>query len=382
MIRASLIALFSTLMLCGFCEKEFVSLGRHTWRCKDRIDFNQQSKENVVPAAEIRSQECLPPSSYKALKCCCGKVCKGARGLKMHQRSCRVIDGMEEELQQQMTDALNDQVCEDSVQSVENVISSLNTQESYPDLKKGIKLPKSPIQWSNANDFFQFTLSNQPITTQEISKCIITMTTVIYNYFSENYGFVDINNNKVFESKYKSASAKDLKKVLKKLKSDNGNLMEMKFVAKKLRNRLRTRDDTDQQHAHINASDEIDHNELINKNFWGYVKNIFTKKSDSLPTFDHAQCTAYFTRTFSAVIPNKIFNIPSWIPKFSSPTTPFNLDPPTYNEITNIIRKMKLSGSPCPLDQISVICLKRCPYFENLFNRNYPSCLVLWLCSI
>jgi hypothetical protein len=166
MIRASLIALFSTLMLCGFCEKEFVSLGRHTWRCKDRIDFNQQSKENVVPAAEIRSQECLPPSSYKALKCCCGKVCKGARGLKMHQRSCRVIDGMEEELQQQMTDALNDQVCEDSVQSVEDVISSLNSQESYPDLKKGIKLPKSPIQWSNATDFFQFTLSNQPITTQ------------------------------------------------------------------------------------------------------------------------------------------------------------------------------------------------------------------------
>ena len=150
------------------------------------------------------------------------------------------------------------------------------------------------------------------------------MTTVIYNYFSENYGFVDINNN-VFESKYKSASAKDLKKVLKKLKSDNGNLMAIKFVAKKLRNRLR-RADTDQQHADINASDEIDHNELINKNFWGYVKNIFTKKSDSLPTFDLAQCTDYFTRTFSAVIPNKIFNIPSWIPKFSSPTTPFNLD--------------------------------------------------------
>jgi hypothetical protein len=102
------------------------------------------------------------------------------------------------------------------------------SQESYPDLKKGIKLPKSPTQWSNANDFF--------------------LTTVIYNYFSENYGFVDINNNKVFESKYKSASAKELKKVLKKLKLDSGNLMEIKFVAKKMRNRLR-RADTDQQHC-------------------------------------------------------------------------------------------------------------------------------------
>jgi hypothetical protein len=80
-------------------------VNNHTWRCKDRIDFNQQSKENVVLAVEIRSQECLPPSSYKALKCCCGKVCKGARGLKMHQRCCRVVDGMDDELQQQMTDA-------------------------------------------------------------------------------------------------------------------------------------------------------------------------------------------------------------------------------------------------------------------------------------
>ena len=72
----------------------------------------------------------------------------------MHQRSCRVIDDMEEELQQQMTDALNDKGYEDSVQSVENVVSSLNSEESYPDLKKGIKLPKSPLQWSIANNFF------------------------------------------------------------------------------------------------------------------------------------------------------------------------------------------------------------------------------------
>ena len=128
----------------------------------ERNLFRWVANDNVVPAVEIRSQECLPPSSYKALKCCCGKVCKGAQGLKMHQRSCRVIDGMEEELQQQMTDTLNDQVYEDSVQSVENVVPRLNSEESYPDLKKGIKLPKYPLQWSIANDFnslFQTTQS-------------------------------------------------------------------------------------------------------------------------------------------------------------------------------------------------------------------------------
>ena len=37
------------------------------------------------------------------------------------------------------------------------------------------------------------------------------------------------------------------------------------------------------------------------------------------------------------------------------PTVEFNLDPPTYEQATNVIRKMKTSGSPCPLDQLSII---------------------------
>ena len=194
------------------------------------------------------------------------------------------------------------------------------------------------------------------------------MTTVIYNYFGETYGFVDVNNDAEFETKYQSCTAKDLKKALKKLKSENGNLLEIKFVAKKLRNLL-SKTVTEQQHADINTSDKVNHNDLMNKNFWGYVKKVFKKKSDSLPTFDLAQCTAYFTKTFSAIIPNKTFNIPNWIPKLISPTTQFNLDPPTYNEITNVIRKMNPSGSPCPLDQISVICLKRCPYLRTYLTE-------------
>ena len=44
-----------------------------------------------------------------------------------------------------MTDALNEQICEDNIQSVEDVVSSLNSQETFPDLKKGIKLPNISI---------------------------------------------------------------------------------------------------------------------------------------------------------------------------------------------------------------------------------------------
>ena len=37
----------------------------------------------------------------------------------------------------------------------------------------------------------------------------------------------------------------------------------------------------------------------------------------------------------------------------------------TNHQVTNIIRKMKPSGSPCPLDQVSVICFKRCPFLRS-----------------
>ena len=61
----------------------------------------------------------------------------------------------------------------------------------------------------------------------------------------------------------------------------------------------------------------------------------------------------------------KVFTIPSWIPKLKEGNIPFNLSPPTYQEITRIIKRMKFPGSSCPLDQISIICFKPCPHLSS-----------------
>ena len=65
-----------------------------------------------------------------------------------------------------------------------------------------------------------------------------------------------------------------------------------------------------------------------------------------------------------------------WIPALSDPEFQFDLDPPSYQQVTNIIRRMKASGSPCPLDQLFIICFKRCP-----FLRTYLTDLIraVWL---
>ena len=61
----------------------------------------------------------------------------------------------------------------------------------------------------------------------------------------------------------------------------------------------------------------------------------------------------------------KVFTIPSWIPKLKEPNIPFNLFPQSYQEITRFIKRIKSSGSPCLLDQISIICFKQCPYLRS-----------------
>ena len=38
-----------------------------------------------------------PADIVEMIKCCCGKACKGVKGLKMHQRRCRVLEGLGEE---------------------------------------------------------------------------------------------------------------------------------------------------------------------------------------------------------------------------------------------------------------------------------------------
>ena len=114
----------------------------------------------------------------------------------------------------------------------------------------------------------------------------------------------------------------------------------------------------------------------IERNFWGYVKKVLNRKNAVLSSFSTTQCVEYFTKTLAAVNPNKMFNIPNWIPVLSDPQVEFDLDLTSYLKIIAVIRKMKASGSPCPLDQISIISFKRCPYLRTYLTELIRS---VWL---
>ena len=170
---------------------------------------------------------------------------------------------------------------------------------------------------------------------------------------------------------------KDLKKALKCLKlSTNPDITEIKYVSRVLRDKLRNSNNTQ---TDTQQDQSFNHDKYFERNFWGYVKNVLASKRTVLPSFNMQDCTDHFRKTLLAIHPTKLFRIPSWIPTLSRPQIQYDLDPPTYQQITTIIRKMKASGSPCPLDQLSIISFKRCPYL-----RTYVTELIraVWLSGV
>ena len=87
--------------------------------------------------------------------------------------------------------------------------------------------------------------------------------------------------------------------------------------------------------------------------------------SRTLPEFDKQSCNKYFRKSLAAVNPTMLFAIPGWIPKFNDSSVEFDLSPPTYNKICKLVKRMKTSGSPCPLDQIPIICFRKCSILRS-----------------
>ena len=60
--------------------------------------------------------------------------------------------------------------------------------------------------------------------------------------------------------------------------------------------------------------------------------------------------------------------------KLPEPNHGFNLEAPSYEEVTRIVRKIRSSGSPCPIDHESIIVFKKCPVLRTQLRRILRKC--------
>ena len=145
MAKPIIISIFILLAVCSYCGVNFESLGRHVWRCKQKLNDRNESHNNEnndqqasQPPEHNISEVSNPINSNSTVKCCCGKTCAGLRSLKMHQRSCRVLGGIERELTYHIENETNESDVTDG--NIANPLSSL------PNIKKGVQLPKNDNQ--------------------------------------------------------------------------------------------------------------------------------------------------------------------------------------------------------------------------------------------
>ena len=208
-----MLSLISVLVICNYCQEDFKVLGHHNWRCKARAQQGRTTIEvNQQPAEIIPEND---PVVSSTITCCCGKKCKGHRGLKKHQRSCRTING----LQDITTNDINHEETASSEADGNEVDidSLLGDTANNPILKKGVKLPKSDQQWNNANNFFKSVLFIDEIKESTLNHCCQKMSNTTYHYFAERFDCVEINRtlDLEFKEKYEGLNENLLKKALK-----------------------------------------------------------------------------------------------------------------------------------------------------------------------
>ena len=341
--------------VCEYCGKDFKSLGRHVWRCKHRVGHSSQT-ENEGQRNEERSSNTETSQANVNVeiglvgecvnfKCYCGRIFSSRRSLTLHRRSCFVENNV---------GTLSDLFVEINssdraiVDEVSTGMPSPVFVSPKPSLLVGVKLPRTQSEWDRANEYF----STQLNTSRELGDLNMEIAHLnrMWAYFNDNYGQVKPRSK---FNQYNTMSKSKLKKILRNLKLRCGNVEEIRYVSKLLRKKLRSQD-------HVR-----NYEEELSKDFWKFCKGEFEQAESQQPNFDESTCYDYFKNVFLEKFKIRQFNFPSWLKPFPVASIDFDLECPTYREITKIIRKMKSSGSPCPIDQISIIPFKRCPILRT-----------------
>ena len=130
---------------------------------------------NVFNSIDHYHLNYVESSNNTAFLCCCGKLCKGESGLRIHQRTCKIIEGLAKKFSRESLSELSNHENYDLHDHELNYSST-----DIPVLKPGIKLPESMSEWSTANLYFQTHLDPINVSQENFDDSVNEMNDVIY----------------------------------------------------------------------------------------------------------------------------------------------------------------------------------------------------------
>ena len=370
---------------CEFCHKEFSCIGRHVWRCPARSTSAQATRPTsppdgpgVQPSVSSIAAPVIPPIPIEQLKCVCGRMCKGRRGLTAHKRSCKIISAIDlgsSQLLSTCDATLVPNILLNTNSTTASSLTSITSSQRRdnpippsPDLQDpplptlaGIRLPKSSSKWLEANLYFQLTLDLSNQTIVDTNEYTENLQRTIYEYFAQTEGTITNERQLSFEAKYHTSTVKQLKRSLAQLKALDKNRDEIIYLSKLIRSRISPRKDCREETSSLEAS--------LSKSFWKTCKTIFNDSKTVTPTFSMRTGVEYFRSVLADSDRSKSFTVPSWIPNLPPPRSVAVESAPTYQEVSRAINRVKSKVCPCPLDQMSILVLKHCPILRTALHK-------------
>ena len=209
----------------------------------------------------------------------------------------------------------------------------------------------------------------------------------IYSFFAMRYGTKHQSKRQKRQEKHVQAlnSAKNCKnnarKELRQAKI-NGTMSpeEIMSLARKFFQLVRTHNRckrATQRIAHFKKAKAARHE--CHDNFWPFAKQLLddSPRSDIEPQFSEKEATQFFTVAYGAE--SKPFVSPSWMSPPAAPTSEFNCEDISMEEISVAVKKSKAKSVPCPLDGVPYIVFKKCPALLVALHDLFNTC---WVQSI
>ena len=129
------------------------------------------------------------------VQCHCGKLCKGGRGLRAHQRSCQISDVPE------LRELFNKDLLENSLREYDDNIENTFIPPKL-NSKAGIKLTKTKEERQISNNYFK-SVFNLHGDIRNVEEGIIYLQNTIYDYFKVQYGTIkNFDTNTEYQEKY------------------------------------------------------------------------------------------------------------------------------------------------------------------------------------
>lgn len=259
--------------------------------------------------------------------------------------------------------------------------SSLNTSTPSQHLPF-LKLPRTTEEWMSADEELSVSVVPAALQGSTVDEKNEALCEGLYHYLSQKFGTQQKSVRKPRQRRREhprrlkklTQQKNEARKKMRQAKRDGLDENTVRTVAQEFHRLLRLHSKESRLSAGSRAKMEtLKARRLCAKSFWRFAAQILEEEESNVnPDFTADKAETFFRGVYSCE--PREFARPEWLPVPPSPTTTFNEDPISAEELQYVISQTKSRSTPSPHDQIPYIVLKHCPSFSAVLLDLYNAC--------